>query len=159
MTEYRFYDTDDYGQAEYDITGDHYLTLIESCFKYCSVFCLRIHDDRTVLPSELEKYRVDFDENFSNAYKHYFNSDIRCYRVCDETKKLFLTIADSIFKWIYAWGYTNPEDPAFFRSDGSIFFYSVIHEGECILLPRDCENVCDILSYGNWENTKNTGDG
>lgn len=152
MTEYKFYDTDDYGKEEYDITDEHYLTLVDACFKYSSVFSFRVEEDDIALPDELEKYRVDVKSEYFEAYKHYFFSELRCYRVCDETKKLFLDITDSVFKWIYAWGYTNPEDPAFFRSDGSIFFWSVIHEGECFLLPRDDEDVSMVIAHGGWKN-------
>ena len=72
------------------------------------------------------------------------------YRVCDELCELLLEITDNIFSWLVGWGYSNPEDPTFYRTDGSMFFTSSIHEGEIVLLPRDDEDVDDIIAQEGW---------
>ncbi|MBE6625537.1 MAG: hypothetical protein E7622_07885 [Ruminococcaceae bacterium] len=61
-----------------------------------------------------------------------------------------MKITDSIFKWIDGWGFKNPEDPCFYRDDGSAFFTSVIHEGVVKLTPRENEDVSKIISNPLW---------
>jgi hypothetical protein len=52
---------------------------------------------------------------------------------------------------MFAWtGYIMPEDPTFYRPDGSIFFKSTTHEGELTLMPRGDEDVSNVLSSGRW---------
>ena len=38
----------------------------------------------------------------------------------------------------------------FFREDGTAFFTSIAHEGECILTPRDSEDVEGLIRSGPW---------
>lgn len=47
-------------------------------------------------------------------------------------------------------GFKNPEDPVFYRDDGSVFFSSIIHDGKCFLFPTDSENISDIVSSDHW---------
>jgi len=70
--------------------------------------------------------------------------------MCPELCELLLKITDSIFKWIDGWGFKNPEDPCFYRDDGSAFFTSVIHEGVVKLTPRENEDVSKIISNPLW---------
>ena len=46
---------------------------------------------------------------------------------------------------MYGQGHKNPEDPIFYRADGSKFFLSVIHEGELELYVNDSEDISAIL--------------
>ena len=82
----------------------------------------------------------------------YFNY----YRVCDKLCDILLKTTNHIFSWLNGWGYENPEDPTFYREDGSLFFTSTIHEGECTLFVRD-EDVSEILANKLW--IKGTGHG
>lgn len=45
----------------------------------------------------------------------------------------------------------NPEDPTFFRSDASIFFHPVVHEGMALLCARDDEDVSTIVCRPGWD--------
>lgn len=156
MKKYVFYDTDITGQEEYDIAGEDYRELIQICCKYCTIVSLRITHAETSFVNELEKYRIPKDKNITFVYKHYYGissknpTEVKFYRICPELYELLLKISESVFKWIYGWGYTNPEDPAFYRSDGSVFFSSIIHEGECTLTPINGENISKIIEKGHW---------
>ena len=163
MTVYKFFDTDSTGQKEYDIAGSHYRILLKTCFAYCNTFSVMINYTVRACVSVfdgIEEYRLPITKNITRAYRHYgdFSEnkhkngayEIRHYKLCPETQKILIDITDSIFKWIYGWGYSNPEDPAFYRADGSVFFCSTIHEGECTLLVNEGENIADIVSCGPW---------
>ena len=159
MKYYTFYDTNILGDCneEYDITSDDYIELLKICFKYSASFSFMItkNDSLTIkesLPNELEKYRIYADDYVLNNYNRYMDlkRNIHCYQACPETFDLILKINDSIFKWINGWGNKKPEDLAFFREDGSIFFSSIVHHGECSIYPRDNEDISSVLSSGNW---------
>lgn len=165
MDKYTFFDTNFFGDCneDFDIAGEDYEKFLKTCFKYSSTFAFMVDGlnkkfIQANLPPELEKFRIPLDACVLDASKHYwfklkkkeFADSIFCYRVCPELFPIVLNITDSIFKWIDGWGYKNPEDPAFFREDGSIFFNSTIHEGECYLYPRPDEDVSDILSIETW---------
>ena len=168
MSAYIFYDTDYNGEEEYDISGKEYNTLIKICCKYCNTLSLRITHVDTSFVNELEKFAINKTNENNAVYQHYYGADmtsnclseIRYYKICEELEKTLLLISDSIFKWIYGWGHTNPEDPVFYRHDGSVFFYSIVHEGKCALIPQTSENVEPIILNKRWlKCTNQSGDG
>ena len=161
MTQYNFYDADPSGYEEYDILDDDYFQLLDTCFLYSDsislLFDLRDRESAQLF-QDLEEYRLPVSENIKRLYDHYggFEGDrrghyeIRHYRLSNEVKKKIVGVTDSVFKWIYGWGYSNPADPAFLRKDGSVFFQSLIHEGVCSLLPQHGEGVDHIISGKRW---------
>ena len=165
MKQYNFYDTDPLGYEEYDILGEDYFKLLAVCFSYCDTLSL-LFDLRDVksalLFQDLEEYRLPVTEDIKRLYAHYGvfdgdvlgNYEIRHYRLSNEVKEKIIGVTDSIFKWIYGWGCSNPEDPAFFRKDGSVFFQSLIHEGVCSLFPQDEEKVDHIICGKKWNEVK-----
>lgn len=178
MRYYVFYDTNVFEDCseEYDIVSEDYKELLTLCFRYSTSFSFMIAGEgiRSIvesLPKELDKYRIDEDNNVLDVYIRYMNryKDIRCYTACPETYDLILEINDSIFKWINGRGNKKPEDLTFYREDGSVFFTSIIHEGECYLYPRYNENINSVVLNGKWylvDSTmksitpvRNTGDG
>ena len=156
MRIYKFLDTDSMGREDYDICGESYRELIRTCCKYSKTVSLRITNPKTMFQKELKKYQGPKEKNITYVYEHYYGKtmvnppDVKYYRICPELCQLFIEISNSIFKWIYGWGYANPEDPVFYREDGSVFFSSLIHDGECILLPREGEDVSKIIAQANW---------
>ena len=96
----------------------------------------------SLMEEKLKPYEIDF---ISTAKTYYDGAYVKCYVVCDDLFNEMLEISDSLFKWIYGWGYTNPEDPTFYRDDDSVFFLSVIHDGECYLMPRVNEDVTAVV--------------
>lgn len=154
---YRFFDSDDSGTEERNIVGSELKNLYDICFKYCDYMSLVITRGDTKFSSELEQFRttVPFIPYIlgSAGNKLYFENngkDIRFYKLVPELKELILKISEGIFGFVYSWGYHNPEDPHFYRSDGSIFLGSEIHEGELILMPRNGENISSIISNQYW---------
>ena len=157
MLAYNYYDTDQTGFAELDIEGEHYLELLEICFYYCASFSWRIRGKGVTEPGNICQFQIPVTSNVVNAYSHFYHQDsklwideVRHYKIVPETIRAFRSVTDSIFKWINGWGNCNPEDPIFYRKDGSVFFSSVIHEGKCTLLPNSGEDVNEIFKYGNW---------
>ena len=158
MSRYVFYDADVTGKEEYDICGQDYATLIKTCCKYCSTLSFRITHADTSFVAELEKFAVHRNNELHNAYEHYYGdnlnenalTEIRYYEVNKEMEEFILSVSNSVFDWIYGWGYTNPEDLAFYREDGSLFFYATVHEGMCVLTPNADESIDEIVSNGLW---------
>lgn len=141
--------------AEYDIVGEQYKQLIKICCVYSDYLSFTFMNDNVKLIDELEPYIIsdnslefDYSVNYSielelKPYKQY-------YRVCKEVCDILLKHTDRIFSWICGGGYNNPEDIAFYRTDKTPFFYSIIHEGVCVILPNDNENVECIISNPLW---------
>ena len=159
MTRYVFYDTDVTGKEEYDIGGQDYATLIKICCKYCSTLSFRVSHTDTSFVEKLERFAVNRNNELHNVYEHYYGNnpkdneliEIRYYKVNKELEEFLLSASNSVFDWIYGWGHTNPEDLAFYREDGSLFFYSTAHEGVCVLTPNANETVDEIVSNGLWQ--------
>lgn len=161
MNIYKFYDTDISGREEYDISGMQYITLLMTCFKYCTTVAVIISPEFVDNLDQWEVHRIPLTSNVQTAYSHYGNIsqdnpchigsyEIRHYQLNDDLKRLILSHTDSIFKWICGWGHNNPNDITFFRLDGSVFFSSIIHEGECTLSPTEGEDITDVLNQGGW---------
>lgn len=177
MKTYYFYDSDwNYGgkgDVEYHIQGEEFRKLLEVCFRYSAYVAFSFS------PSSEAKYLqllAPFEESVpdvisSQAYPpkrmwptetfRCFNgrtvtttiqksSTNRFYRTCPELIDVLCSVSDSIFTYLDGWGYCNPEDPTFYRADGSVFFSSVIHEGECKLTPRDDEDISEIIRNPLW---------
>ena len=151
MKKYTFYDTDLTGHTQYDISGNEYQELIKICCKYSATISLKITDKSIQIAKELEKFEIPVTHEVLNTYKHYSDkSDIHHYILCNEVQEILLKTCDSIFQWINGWGYTNPDDPVFYRNDGSVFFESTIHDGICILYPLENEDINSIIANKLW---------
>ena len=149
MRIYKYYNYDIYdltSEEEIDLNGDTYYKLIKLCCEKCNVLSFSIEFPNNCAPkmkNNLKKYEIqnpydtDSDEDSSVHY----------YRVCPELCQLLIESVSSMFAWI---GYIMPEDPTFYRPDGSIFFTSTTHEGELTLMPRGDEDISEILSGNNW---------
>ena len=158
LKEYYFWDAkqNDDGYEEYDIKGDAYKELLRLCFMYCDIVSFYISDPGKIdLEEELEPYRiptqdVKFDKHRYFDIYPYNRSKYRFYRLCPQIKELMEKHANSIFEWLNGCGFQNPEDPAFYRNDGSVFFSSVIHEGELLLNPREGEDITGLFQFSVW---------
>ena len=163
LNKYIFYDSDSSGDADYDIKGIEYRKLLSTCLKYCTSisFCFRKTNFPIHWDERMENYRINVTIDVLKAYAHYGFAcddtsfagryyDVRYYRLCQETLQLLLQMSDSLFSWVSDSINRKPDDPVFYRSDGSIFFFSCVHEGYCYLIPKPFEDVSDILSVGNW---------
>lgn len=150
---YQFRDTDPSGHAEYNIDGEEYITLLKTCIQYCRYLSFRIMNERTFLPPGLVEHMTETTPKISRLYTRSCRSAGRIVTVVvyPELIEDMVQIAKGVFDWITGWGFQNPEDFAFIREDGSLFFHSRIHEGLCWLEPRDGENVESIIADHHWE--------
>ena len=164
MVKYEFYDYSWDGKTEYsfDIKEQDYQILIDICCKYSTVmsFIFFKRNENISLRQELEPYRIICPNNITNSFYHYKyynlvkNEDIRYYRVCPELCNILKHYANSIYEWIQGWDFNNPEDPTFYREDGSAFLTTIIHEGYVLLTPRADEDVSVIVSRDGWQESE-----
>lgn len=161
MNVYTFYDTDVTGRETYDIIGSAYEQLLKLCFQYCTSVAMCIYLNANVDVSAISPFQIKVTPEVKKHYHHYgqFSSgdcNVRGtyklvhYSLTPEVKAFLLSRANSVFKWTYAWGNNNPDDLVFFRHDGTAFFSSVIHEGECTLSPQYNEDVSIIIDDPRW---------
>ena len=161
MKKYRFFDTDISGREEFDITGIQYINLLETCFLYCDTVAMCLSPQFEKDLSFLQKYRVAITPTIKQQFCHYgkflsgdtdpcTNYTIVQYSLTAKVKEYILECTNAMFKWTYAWGYKNPDDVTFFRSDGTVFFSSIIHEGECTLYVKEYEDVSKITNDNRW---------
>ena len=154
---YKFRDSDETGWDEYDIEGEDYRVLIDVCSQYCSSVSFDIYpqyEDAEYL-KQIQKYLINRENTYRRVTEKFGSyitgSDKRYYTVCAEMCDL-LKKEKNIFSWF--WEEKNPfhfENLTVYRNDGSVFFESVTHEGECYLLVRDAEDVSKIVSNRLWE--------
>lgn len=158
---YRFYDSDITGHEEYDISGEQYQRFLQACFRYCTTVSVLIVPGYDGIIDSWDAYRIPVPSEVQNAYCHYgvpssekpdwINGfEIRHYRLTAQMQRLIQAQANSLFSWTFYYGYHNPDDLTFYRSDGSVFFSSIVHEGESTLFLRENEDLTEILSAGNW---------
>lgn len=161
MKKYIFYDTDSTGHEEYDISGEQYHFLLQCCFKYSASFSIILSPNCKTDLSKWESYRIPVEDNVTAVYSHYGapvagaadkigDREIRHYKLCPELCHSIAQHTDSIFSWLCGWGFDNPDDPSFFREDGSVFFSSTIHEGECALYLKSTESLPEHLLDEKW---------
>ena len=164
MKKYRFYDSDDSGKEEYDITGLDYLKLLALCFKYCTSMAFRTCDYgyiKSIVPNGFEDFRIPVTDNVLAVYDHYQHRsaimtnisgrfEIHHYNLNNKLKTVLSKYPNSVFSWLCTNEFANPEDPSFFRADGSVFFSSVTHEGECTIFLRSNESISELLTNSHW---------
>ncbi len=151
---YYFFDTDSTGNEEYDIKGEEFSLLLNTCLKYSTVLSLYYEGHVTPI-KELEPYRISVNQELFKKHKRYGHyrlpeDAIIYYRVCEDVIEIMKKRCSNIFGWLYGWGYVNPMDPIFYRSDGSVFFTSLVHEGVIALNPKEDEDVSELTSNPLW---------
>ena len=126
MEKYIFLDTDIYGQKEYDIRDNEYEELIYLCCKYCKIFSMVITNPSNTVVDQLMPYQTSAPNKVLLSFPDYDDqkASIVYYRVCSEVREILTKAVGGIFEWIDGWGFTNPNDPTFYREDGSVFFTS-----------------------------------
>lgn len=147
---YRFFDSDESGFEERDISGADLDELLDVCFKYSEYVSFAVFNNKVNGFDKLNRFRIKKPEQISICSNVSPQYQIQYFRLHPELKCILKEISDGIFGFVYSWGFNNPEDPYFYRADGSIFFKSEIHEGEILLSPKDIEDVSSIVSKPNW---------
>lgn len=161
MKKYIFKSWNDNWDYDYDIQGESFRKLIETCGKYCeyvSFWYFHANDEKRQHYSELAPFLTqtpEWGKKFLVPYSYdpsgHSDIAVRFYKVCPELLETMLKISDKMFTWLDGWDCGNPEDPTFYRSDGSVFLDTVVHDSQCVLSPREGEDVKDILSAETWE--------
>jgi hypothetical protein len=114
------------------------------------------------LLKKIENFKISKNDNITFQFEHYRNSEfeIKYYRVCDDLIDIITSNTNNMFCWINGWGYSNPEDPTFYREDGSVFFTSTIHNGVCkFIVDESKEDISEIILDKRWILLEDTGDG
>lgn len=161
MPTYRFYDTDYDGIADYDITGEAYRILLNTCFKYAHTVALHVSPNYQKDLSCILPYQIPVTEAVHNQYSVYSLVDVQDHTILHPYTIMHFVLSPEVKTYLYKqtdhlWGWTfwhknnNPDDPCFFRKDESVFFSSVIHDGVCTLYPQENEDVSEILKDSRW---------
>ena len=146
-------DSDESGFIQYDISGEAYKQLMNTCFTYCDSISFFKRSAHVVIPTELLMFQSSLSDEVKEQYLMYKHQNICVYNIIltPESQKIILTLANSIFSWIDGWGFHNVEDPVFYRNDKSIFLRANVHNGICTLFPRENEDVSMILKNPHWK--------
>ena len=165
-----YYEPETGFEEEQDIEGEKYKELLKFCFERSKYFSFRFFHGRVEIPKHF--FDIQLPKNHTclewwNEHSRYYIKngieicdDIMLLEITSDVKQWIENVSDNLFSWIDAsWGFNNPEDPAFYREDGSILFHSVIHEGICELrLTEDEEKEAShILKASRWELKKENG--
>ena len=142
---YYFLDWNDEKNLELTISGLDYTELIDTCFKYSThiSFSLRFLRRGGIRFESPEPYAKPLKASLSASC-----GDTVILPCSEKTRQYLLNRTDNLFKWM-DW-YKNPEDLTFYRADGSIFFWSLIHEGVCCLINRPDEDVSGVVGKPDW---------
>lgn len=154
MEYYRFYDTDLYGNEEYDISGEQYKELIKECCKHSKYMSFIIYDKSVKGYNQLCEYKlgsIDIAPDSKYARKY----EILYCNICAGLLNFLLNNVNSIFEWMLGRGFLNPEDPTFYREDGTIFFSSSIHEGIITLRPKGDDVSHIVFNNPLWVHSDN----
>lgn len=155
-----FYDWDPYTNEDLYLCGDAYKALIDFCFSHSKTVSFMDYYSNTI-PSWLKKYEIDQPKEITVSYfklgmgtRDQSELNLHFYRICPEIHKWMLESANGIFEWLDGWGFHNPENPIFYREDGSIVFCSVIHDGEIFVQYREDEDVSNVIALAPWRSEK-----
>ena len=75
-----------------------------------------------------------------------FNPYVAILPCSKNTRELLNSISDDLRDFVNCWGINNPEDPSFYREDGTVFFCSTVHECIFDISIDPNEDVSDLLS-------------
>lgn len=133
---------DYYDEINGDIKGDDYIELINSCFSYSYYFSL-VYKSNSLKLLQLDRflYRSFYSDCWPGTISTSDGGIVKIYLCNEDSKKELLSISDSIFSWNSCFGNQLPEDMAFYRKDGTVFFESIVHEGECLIFNNSNEAV------------------
>ena len=148
-----------FSNEDYEVAGLDYINLIRCCAQYCTHFSLVFwrsqlfeHYQLPIVP-----YLCKATQWKQTRMPGYYEEHFKCYYQCTEDAVAYLyRRVNNLFDWVRDWKEKdsetdNPEDITFYREDGSVFFQSITHEGECWIFPREGEYVDDIVSRPGWE--------
>ena len=137
---YYLRDFDDKTQEEISVEGEHYIQLLDVCFQYCTHFSLLL---RYFSVEHVPLMPVPLRSGLSI-------NGCCCFYECSQENRNYLLTKNDLFEWLDTESNPSPEDLTFYRSDGTVFFWSEIHEGICALFDRKDEDVAQLVSKRGW---------
>ena len=158
MESFFFYLYDEVTKKEQGINGEAYRKMIRFCCRYSATVSF-IYRKEELYDPVLESFRIDRPKEIKCSFyklgmgcldKDEAQLRLRFYKVCPAFCQWMKNSASGIFEWLNGWGFKNPENPIFFRADGSVLLSTVIHDGEIMFSPREGEHAEELLSLGDW---------
>ena len=156
---YAFFDGNikDYSEdVEYDIQGKEHDELIRVCFQYSDTFSVLLGQN-IPLADKLKPFEITVADpdgyEYAPPYYFIYPEQLRAlhfYRICPELYTILTDNIHSIWEWIDGWDFKNPENPHFYRADGTCFFMCNTHDGECFFYAREDEDVSVVVNKEHW---------
>jgi len=145
------------------IKGNELELLWDVCFKYSEFFSVSF-----IEPAESINFFHEFQKNAIEVRKtnewpgtrlitippNLYAPYVAILPCNDETRRLISLVSNNLIEFVNCWGLKNPEDPAFYRKDGTPFFSTTIHEGYFAINADENEDISEILSKRVWEETE-----
>lgn len=148
-----------------DICGKDFIDLINYSMRYCTYFSVDFHIkykiDNKLRPQlrrsevfDLSLFHKSREQNChlippQQEYSRHY------YWLNNDTSELIVQLQDSLFNWELYSKYKMPENITFYRSDGSVFFTSITHEGFAYLYLNANEDMNHIVK-NRWEELPET---
>ena len=156
----RFFDYDDATGSDIIIEGKAFQVLLDLCFRYSKyVSFLTTEADFKKYPN-LKSFLVDEKNMLFEVYNKHLryseNASVSFFYCTKECQNVIFGISKDLWAFIHGWGFSNPEDPTFYRSDGSVFFSSQIHEGHAAFYPREDEDISAFFKAVDFHTKINT---
>ncbi len=145
---YYFLDWDEQTREELDIRGEDYDLLIDLCFRYCKTFSFRF-PEKADLPGRFPFKWSRVPDSPTLGPK----DDLLFSETGPDSRAFFKTIGSFFEETQYDngnWTWIT-ENLCFYREDGSLFLWSITHEGVCVLNNREKEDVLSLCANRGWE--------
>ena len=143
-----------------NISGNQYIELLEFCFQYSNYFSLTfLHPQSGTVNMRLGSEKMEqldpyiYDSFETKDEPWYFegpNATIKIFYNNEKTKQIILDHTNSLYEWS-TYEHRNPEDLSFFRSDGSVLFHLLEHEGLATIYNNDYEIVPEFALKTPWK--------
>lgn len=153
---YAFFDVDLITELEfYEIKGADYEELVKVCFRYSESLSMWFSSFLD-WGEQLKPYEINVDPNcfeYAPPYdrisppKNDVGFHIHFYRICPELYHILMDHMHGIWD---GYNYEKPSDMHFYRADGTCFFRTDSHNGECFFYLREGEDVSSVVSKENW---------
>lgn len=143
---YEFFDHDDFGER-IPCCGADFRLLLQTCAKYSKYMSFILENDELERFPVLKEHLVTRNEHhwlsgvYNKQLRYSQDSEVCFFNVTEQLLEGLLEIADDLWAFTHYYEFDNPEDPTFYRADGSVFFTSVTHEGEAEFSLRENETI------------------
>ena len=148
---YEFRDHDDFGER-IPCSGHDLELLWGTCAKHAKYVSFVLENDELEHFPVLKEHLVTRDEHhwlsgiYNRQLRYSQDSEVYFFNVTEKLLSGLFAIADDLWAFTHYYGFDNPEDPTFYREDGSVFFTAVTHEGEAEFTLREDENIDDFIN-------------